>query len=282
MKNVLIVGLGLMGGSFALALKEKGICVRAYDVNPESLDYGVSHGFIDEKAEDVKKALKESDTLIYCASPSAFIPFLKEYKEDFPSSLFITDIIGVKGRTVSEAEDILKGTDTVYVSIHPMAGGENSGAAYARKNLFKGVKVLAINTPSVKEEGKERVRELCSLLETDEPSFVSSGEHDSLIAYVSDLTHVLAVALVNAHPEEDISLAAGTSYNEMSRVGKINAELWTSLFLENKDKLIDAVKRIQSELYRIEEALKNGDSVRLKELLLSSYGYKKELEEKKK
>lgn len=280
MKDVLIVGLGLMGGSFALALKEKGMRVRAYDPDQKSLEYGLGHGLIDEEAGDLKKTLKETDTLIYCAPPSSFVPFLKEYKDAFPPRLFLTDIVGVKGKAVPKAEEVLRGEDVIYVSIHPMVGGENSGAEYSKKDLFKGAKVLGIRTPSVKEEGEKKVLELCSLLETKEPVFVSVDEHDSLIAYVSDLTHLLAVALVNSHPDADISATAGTSYKEMTRVGKINPELWTSLFLENRDKLIEAVTRFEKELTRLKEALGQEDSSGLKELLSSSYGYKKELEKK--
>lgn len=261
-KNITIVGLGMEGGSFAIAIKEfinpKNLFAIDIDENiliaAEKLDV-ISKGFTDPA--DV---LGESDIVILCIYPSLVIDFVKEHMENFKSGCIITDVAGVKRHIVNELSGIVR-DDIDFIPGHPMAGNEFRGFLYADKKIFEGCSYLLTPTEKNKEENLLIIETLVKRIGASVVLRTDIDTHDTMIAYASQLIHVIASSIVNSeYYSDDITLFSGGSFKSATRVANINPDLWTDAFLENKDNLIQQIDAFSNNIQMLKEALIENDA----------------------
>lgn len=255
-----IVGLGLIGGSFAKALrKEKAGAIYAVDVNEAALKEALKDGVIDEGDRDGRRFLSETDILIICLDGDVEMRWIAGHADDFPRGLLLTDVAGIK-RDMPERIQALLPEGVEFLAGHPMAGREGAGYAMADASIFKGANYLLVPTEKNSDSAVERVTQLAKKLGCAAVTAMDSRRHDALISYVSHLPHALATALINSDSfQDDVKRAAAGSFRDATRVADINDASWAKLFMENRDNLLREIHRFQSSLSRLSCALERGD-----------------------
>ncbi|MCR5420304.1 MAG: prephenate dehydrogenase [Lachnospiraceae bacterium] len=262
--RVLIVGLGLMGGSYAKALKRLGYHVYAIDRNMESIKYALDNNIID-KGSDIpdEKLLQEADTIIFGLYPAIITDWIRDNQKFFKSGIIITDVTGIKGKIVYEIQDILR-EDIEFIAAHPMAGRELSGVKNADESIFRGANYIVVPTDKNSAEAIEWCKNLGQILGFSNVSVLSPDEHDSMIAYVSQLTHCIAVSLMTCRDNHKLADYTGDSFRDLTRIARINEDMWTELFFMNKEKLLTEMDLFIEELQSLRNYIENGDADRLK------------------
>ena len=275
--KVLIVGLGLMGGAYALRLKKKGYEIYAYDINEEAISIAKERNYIDFGSTNIKDYIEIAEVIILCIYPQMILDFLKNNNKYFKKTQLITDICGVKSSFVKEATSLA--LPATYVSHHPMAGREKSGVAYSNEVVFEEANFLITTIEESNNIGIEILKKIGNDLGFKRITVIDINSHDKLIGFTSQLTHAIAVSLVNSddNPSETKKFI-GDSYRDLTRIAMINDNLWCELFLENKDFLFEHIKRFEFELDLLKTALANDDKETLKKLFKSSTKIRKEME----
>lgn len=249
---IAVIGLGLMGGSFAKRLKELGHPViglnRTESVAKEALAMGIVDS-IDPK--DLKKA----EIVIFCTPERGTLSFIKEHLSLIHEKAVLTDIAGVKNGFAGEIKALLpEGMD--FVSGHPMCGREGAGLAQADGSIFDGANYVLIPEPWNRKEHLELVKRMAEELGCAHVPVVTAEEHDRAIAYTSDLTHAVATGLMNSSSySEKTKYFIGGSFRDETRVADINGKLWTSLFLANREKLLEEIDRFSEALQQLRGAI---------------------------
>ena len=274
--KILIVGLGLMGGSYAMGLSLKGHEIYACDINNESIEYAKNNNLIIDGSNDASKYIPEMDMIIIGLYPNYIVDFLKKHKSLFKKGQIITDLCGIKTYFLEEAQK--NSGDAEYISHHPMAGREKSGVNYANIEMFKKANFLITPTKNNTTHAIEMMKALGLDLGFGRISVVTPEHHDEIIAYTSQLTHAIAVSLVNADTDVDSKNFIGDSYRDLTRIAKINEELWSELFFDNKEALLKKISDFEAELDDIKTALISGDKELLKKKFISSTKHRKEME----
>ena len=272
----LIVGLGLMGGAYALRLKDKGHTVYGVDINENSIKFAKDNNYIDEGSTNPMDYIEKSDLIILCIYPQAILNFIKTYNHIFKEGQVVTDICGVKESFVEEVSNLINNAS--YCSHHPMAGKEKVGVEYSHLCRFDDANYLVTTLPNTNKQAIEVVENLGYDLGFKNISIISTKRHDSVVGFTSQLTHAIAVSLVNSDRDSDTKNFIGDSYRDLTRIAMINESLWSELFLENKDNLLKHIISFEIELNEIKKALLNNDKKRLEELFKSSTKIRKEME----
>lgn len=274
--NILIVGLGVMGGAYAKSLSTAGHNVYAVDINKNSIDFAKEHKYIIDGSDEALDFIPIADLIIIGLYPKLILDFLNKYKANFRENQIITDLCGLKTYFLYDAQNVKMKAE--YISHHPMAGKEKSGVEYAYMVDFKPANFLICPTDKNTTRAVEVIRQVGLDLGVNRIILVTPEEHDSMIAYTSQLTHAIAVALVNADKEEGTKNFVGDSYRDLTRIARINEELWTELFFGNKNELLDKITTFETELDIIKNALKNDDKESLKEAFRRSTKHRNEME----
>lgn len=270
MVNVLIVGLGLLGGSYAKGLTEKGYRVCAIDPNAASIDLGLKEKFIADGSTNVEqKLVEQADLLIFALYPQLMLDWVEQYQKWFSVGLVITDVLGVKSNIVQGMDKILR-KDVYYVGGHPMAGKEVSGVEHSDWKMFQKANFIMTPTEYTNKYALELVETMAKDLEFRQISQLSPLEHDKAIGFLSQLTHVLAVSLMNCCENEDFVKYTGDSFRDLTRIAMINENLWTQLFLENKEILLDEMDQFIGELQEFRELLKEENVEDMKKKFITS------------
>ena len=263
-KTVLIVGLGLMGGSYAMALKRMGYAVHAIDINEESINYALEHGLIDKGSVNADKdMIGEADTVIFALYPKAFVEWIEKNQQYLKPGIFITDVTGVKGCIVYKIQELLR-DDVEFIASHPMAGREVSGVQNSNDNIFRDANYIVVPTEKNTEKAIDWCMMLGRVLGFRKISVLSPEEHDRMIAYVSQLTHCIAVSLMTENDMEHVENFTGDSFRDLTRIARINENMWSELFLMNKGALIKEMDRFMDELGSIKQLIENEDVEGLK------------------
>lgn len=273
--NILIVGLGLIGGSYAKALKKLGYKIYGVDKDLDTINYALDNNIIDFGSLEALDFINIADVIIICLYPKAVLNFIEKYNENFKFNQIITDVCGVKSSLVYKVDEILK--NGIYISHHPMAGREKVGIKYSDEKIFAGANFLI--TP-IKENqyAIEILTKMAYDMKFGNVSVMSPIKHDKMIGFTSQLTHAIAVSLVNSDTDNDTKKYIGDSYRDLTRIAMINEVLWSELFLENKDSLIEHIVNFEDELKKLKEALLTNDKDMLKELFVKSTKIRKEME----
>lgn len=262
--TVAVIGLGLMGGSFAMRLKELGAAVIGINRTLSMAEAALRQGIVD--SIDISD-LKHADIVIFCTPAKATLAFVKDHLPDFRSNAIMTDIAGVKGNLADDIRQILPlGMD--FISSHPMCGHEGEGLSRADPDIFRGANYILLPDKTNRPESVELLRNMALALGCRHVPSITPEEHDRHIAYTSDLTHVLAAALINSPSlKEDTKYFTGGSFRDETRVADINSPLWTDLFLANRENLLLEIDRFTESLSQIKTALDRSDKNPLHELL---------------
>lgn len=272
---ILIVGLGLIGASYAKGLKEKGHIIYGIDVKEETINYAKKNKIVDFASLNPEDFIENADLIILCLYPKLILSFIDKYRHLFKEGQIITDVCGVKSFFLKDA--ITSSLPATYISHHPMAGREKSGIEYADNKIFKGMNFLIINE-SNKDEDLNVLKQIGKDLGFGNIKIVNKTYHDKMIGFTSQLTHAIAVSLVNSDKEEDTKNFIGDSYRDLTRIAMINEELWSELFFANKTFLIDEIANFEEQLSKLKSSLENDDEESLKEIFISSRIKRKEME----
>lgn len=269
--KILIVGLGVIGGSYAMALKAAGYKeIYGIDIDLETIKKAKALGIIKEGYSKGKDIIKDMDLIVISLYPRLVKDFILENREYFKAGSLITDVTGVKELFVQKILDILP-EDVDFIFGHPMAGREKKGIDYASKEVFKGANYLITLTEKNKKENIELLEKIIYDLGFKNIKYVSPSYHDKMIGFTSQLPHAIAVALINSDEEgRDTGKFIGDSYRDLTRIANINEDLWSELFFENKENLLEAINNFMYELNKIKRALLNDDEKLLKELFIKS------------
>lgn len=273
---ITVVGLGVIGGSFVQALKGLGHEVYGVDTNRKTLQLAKQQGYILDGFVEGKEIIAKSDMVIICLYPSLVLDFIKN--NTFKKGCIINDAVGIKSYFLEEALSILD-NDVELVSGHPMAGREKRGFSYASKEVFKNANYIIIEHPKNKKESIQFMERFVASLGFKSVKIMSPYAHDEVISFTSQLPHAIAVSLINSDNEKyDTGKYIGDSYRDLTRIANINEELWTELFLNNREYLLSSIARFEEQLAIIKQALVEQDEAVLKEVFVKSSKRREKLE----
>ncbi len=269
--RIVIVGLGVIGGGYAMALKEAGYEeVYGIDKNVDTLRKAKALGIIKEGYEDEKEIIKGADLIVLAVYPNLVKSFIINNKDSFKDGTIITDVTGIKQLFINEIINILP-ENVDFVFAHPMAGREKKGIDYATNQVFKGANFLITVTDKNKDKNVDIIENLAYKMGFKNVKRICPKYHDEMIAFTSQLPHVLAVALINSDIEgRNTGEFIGDSYRDLTRIANINESLWSQLFLGNKENLLKAIYNFEKELDKIKDSVKNEDKETLQKLFIKS------------
>lgn len=284
--NFAFVGLGLMGGSIAKAIKQNVGKIFAMDVNEESLLKALNDKIIDERFSPLEtdEMLEKADFVFICLYPKATLRFLLEYKDAFKPGSIVTDISGVKtliaekifgedNSTIEKASQNGQSSvwrdDVDFILGHPMAGNEKEGYSGSDGKVFEGRNYILMPQKSNREENLCLMRELITKLGIKRIIETDYKTHDHKIAFTSQLCHVIASSLVDSAEDDKITAFGGGSYEDLTRIALINAPLWTELFLSNRKELLSMISSFEGSLSKIKNAIETENAAELNSILKS-------------
>ena len=269
--RIVIVGLGVIGGGYAMALKEAGYTeVYGIDKNTETLKKAKALGIIKEGYEEEKEIVQKADLIVLAIYPNLVKDFIINNKEHFKDGAIITDVTGIKQLFIDEITDVLP-ENIDFVFAHPMAGREKKGIDYATNKVFKGANFLITVIDKNKEENLGLIENLAYKMGFKHVKRICPKYHDEMIAFTSQLPHALAVALINSDIEgRNTGEFIGDSYRDLTRIANINESLWSQLFLGNKENLLQVIYNFEEELGKIKSYLEDDNKEGLQELFIKS------------
>ena len=276
-KTLSIVGLGLIGGCYAKTLRDEFDTIYGIDLDKKALSYAESEGIIDSGFVKSEIPLSKSDLVVICLYPNLVEEFIKKNSDNFEPNAVITDAVGVKGDLIGRImKKLPSGID--FVGAHPMAGREVQGVWNSSKQIFSGANFIITPHPMNKKKNLDLIERLAYRMGFKRVSRITPEKHDEIISFTSQLTHAIAVALVNSDEKNfDTNVFIGDSYRDLTRIAMINEELWDKLFMGNRENLIKKIERFEESLDIIKNSLKDGNSESLKEEFRKSTVRRKEI-----
>ena len=268
--NILIIGLGVIGGSYAKALTDAGYRVDCITMEQSGIDFAKERGMIRYGTTEVEESLvRNADLVIFAIYPGAFIEWIESYGHLFKKGAWVTDVTGVKGSVVYEIEKRMpEGVE--FISAHPMAGREQSGVEFSDPSVFRGANYIVTPTEKSSPEAIALCKELGRTLGFARISELSPKEHDVMIAFLSQLTHCIAVTLMNCGSLEGLEKYTGDSFRDLTRIAKINDKMWSELFISNKDALIHQMDIFLKEFSDFRWMLANENREEMREKMRAS------------
>ena len=266
-KKILIVGLGLIGGSYAQGLKKQGFSVGAVTRSPATITYALEQGMIDEgSSEPSAEFIGRYDILVFALYPHVLLKWLADYQQFIKPGALLTDVTGIKGAVVYKIQESLR-PDLEFAGAHPMAGREVYGVRNADCNIFKGANYIVTPTAANSEEALRTIEQLGEALGFTRISRLSPEKHDEMIGFLSQLTHCIAIALMTCKDTGYMSQYTGDSFRDLTRIARINEEMWPELFLLNKDELLEQIGLFSGQLDKIRDAIATGNTEELKQMM---------------
>ncbi len=257
--NILIVGLGLMGGSYAMALSKKGYSVNCITLEQNDIYYAIERGMIKEGTTEIDpKLIGEAELIIFALYPTTFISWVEKNQSLFSPGTVITDVTGVKSSVVEKVQSFLR-DDVEYIAAHPMAGRERSGVEFSDDKVFAGANYIVTPTEKNTKDAIELAKRLGEELGFARITELSPKEHDEMIAFLSQLTHCIAVTLMTCNEKEGLEKYTGDSFRDLTRISKINDVMWSELFLLNREELLRQMDAFADEFARFRGYLQRGD-----------------------
>lgn len=265
--NILIVGLGLLGGSYAKALKKKGYHVEAITLEQASIDYALEHGIIDWGSVEVKEeTLARAELIVFALYPHILLEWIEKYRHLLRPGTILTDVTGVKGAIVGKVQEMLQ-EDVEFISAHPMAGREVYGVENSDDRIFEGANYIVVPTERNTEEAIALCEELGRELGFASVSRLSPEEHDEMIAYLSQLTHCIAVSLMCCHEKASLQEYTGDSFRDLTRIARINDVMWSELFMLNKEALLEQMDIFMAKFQELRNCMVTEDVDKMREMM---------------
>ncbi len=265
--EILIVGLGVIGGGYARALTRQGYRVSCITREQKDIDYAVAHGIIHSGyTEPRPEILAAAELVVLALYPHTAVEWMRENQNFLRPGTLVTDVTGVKARFIREMQAFLR-TDIEFISAHPMAGRESSGVEYSNDEVFRGANYIVVPTDRNTREGIAVCRRLGEILGFGRISELDAESHDRMIAFLSQLTHCIAVALMNCHQGAGLESYTGDSFRDLTRIAKINDEMWSELFLWNREALLAQMEVFEKTFDRLRGMLERGDREGMREMM---------------
>ena len=279
-RTVLIVGLGLMGSAYARALSDTGYRVLGITPHREVIEAALSDGVIHAGDTEVNADLiQAADIIIFGLYPTVLLSWLRENAHRIAPGTVLTDVTGVKGCVVEEIQALLP-DGVEYISAHPMAGRELLGNAplevyrAATPDMFRGANYLVVPTDKNTPEAITLCGQLGHILGFARVTRLSVAEHDRAIAFLSQLTHAIAVSLMCCTEDEEevsrLSSLTGDSFRDLTRIAKINDAMWSELFLSNRAPLLEQMDTFLERFSEMRAALAEGDVDKMRAMMRRS------------
>ena len=269
-KKILIVGLGLLGGSYARVLKRFGFHISAITKEQSSIEYALNEQIIDEgSTEPDKKMIGEADLVIFALYPHIFVEWIEQNQHLLKSGAIITDVTGVKRSIVYKIQDILR-DDVEFIAAHPMAGREVSGVENSTDKMFAGANYIVNPTAKNTPEAINTCLELGRLLGFSNVTTLSPEEHDEMIGFLSQLTHCIAITLMTCNDKENMEKFTGDSFRDLTRIARINDQMWSELFVANKDALLEQMDLFIDKFNELKTMLKTEDIDGMRDMMRHS------------
>lgn len=267
MDKILIVGLGLIGGSYAKGLTKKGYQVYAYNRSKDAIDYAKENKIIiDGSTEFTKDFIGQFDRIIFSLYPRIFKEYIKEYGDYIKDGAIISDVTGVKESIVNDIQNVL-GNRVEFIAAHPMAGKEVYGIENADEKIFENANYIITPTEKNTDEGIAFATEIGKALNFRKISLLTPKEHDEMIAFLSQLTHCIAVSLMTCKDSEDLVNYTGDSFRDLTRIANINENMWTELFLMNKVALLKEMDSFINCMSKLRDFINNEDVEKIKGMM---------------
>ena len=274
----LIIGLGLLGGSYARGLTEKGYYVEAITKDKEDIEYALQHEMIKKGSPEIdEEMIRSADIIIFALYPATFIKWIEENGKLIKPGTLITDVTGVKGCIVEKIQNMLPPL-VEFVSAHPMAGREVFGIRNSDESIFYGANYIVVTTTRNTDEGIEACKRIGEILGFGRISELSPEAHDEMIGFVSQLTHCIAVSLMNCYEHGHLERYTGDSFRDLTRIAKINENMWSELFIMNKEPLLRQMDLFIGEFTRMKESLIEDDREAMKEMMRISTERRKQFD----
>ena len=269
-KKILIVGLGLLGGSYAKVLKRFGFHISAITKEQSSIDYALNEGMIDEGSIELdEKMIGEADLVIFSLYPHIFVEWIEKNQGLLKSGAIITDVTGVKGSIVYKIQDMLR-PDVEFIAAHPMAGREVSGVENSTDKMFAGANYIVTPTKKNTPGAIQTCMELGRLLGFSNVTTLSPKEHDEMIGFLSQLTHCIAVTLMTCNDKADMEKFTGDSFRDLTRIARINDLMWSELFVANKEALLEQMNLFMDKFQELKEMLAAEDVEGMRKMMRHS------------
>lgn len=258
-KKILIVGLGLLGGSYAKVLKRFGFHISAITLEQSSIDYALKEGIIDEGATELDAdMIGDADLVIFALYPHVFVEWIEKNQGLLKSGALITDVTGVKGSIVYKIQEMLR-PDLEFIAAHPMAGREVSGVENSTDNMFVGANYIVTPTEKNTQGAIQTCLELGRLLGFSNVTTLSPEEHDEMIGFLSQLTHCIAITLMTCNDKENMEKFTGDSFRDLTRIARINDIMWSELFIANKAALLEQMTLFINKFNELKTMLETED-----------------------
>lgn len=279
--NILIVGLGLIGGSYAKGFSKAGYEITAIDTDKATIDYALENNIIKKGTTEAdRKTIGEADVIVFALYPHIFKDWIQKNQWYLKSGAVITDVTGVKGCIVKDIQDLLR-DDCEYIAAHPMAGCEKLGIWHSNEEIFYDANYIVVATDRNTEEAKETCRQIGEILKFARISELQPEEHDEMIGFVSQLTHCIAMSLMTCNHDEKLEDYTGDSFRDLTRIARIDETLWSELFLLNKDALLHQMKLFTMEISKLERMLMEADKEGIKDMMRRSTARRKLFDKEK-
>ncbi len=258
-QKILIIGLGLLGGSYARVLKRFGFHISAVTKEKSSIEYALNEGIIDEGTTELdERIIGKADLVIFALYPHVFLEWIEKNQHLLKSGAIITDVTGVKRSIVYKIQNILR-KDVEFIAAHPMAGREVSGVENSTDKMFAGANYIVTPTDKNTPEAINTCLELGRLLGFSNVTTLSPEEHDEMIGFLSQLTHCIAITLMTCNDKENMEKFTGDSFRDLTRIARINDLMWSELFVENKDALLNQMDMFINKFNELKFMLETED-----------------------
>lgn len=268
--NIGIVGMGLIGGTYAKSLRKYPYKIYGIDINEETLKYALDNNIIDYGTSNPRSVLKELDVVFLCLYPEDTIKFIRKNIIYFKRDAIIADAVGIK-RKIANQLGMYKNDDVEFVFTHPIAGREKIGIKFSDEAIFHNANFVITPTDLNTDEGMNLIETLARQMGFKNVTRISPLEHDDIIAFTSQLTHAIAISLVNSDDSNyDTSLFIGDSYKDLTRIAMINEDLWSELFIQNKDFLTKRITSFEDKLSELKKAISSKDKEKIKAIMRES------------
>jgi prephenate dehydrogenase len=275
-KHIVIVGLGLIGGSMAKALRGFDDCdIIGVDVSQPTLRYALEHNIIDRAEEDPAAALAVGDLVFLCLHPQGIVDFMAEHRDHFRPGAMVTDVCGVKG-AILEGAKVLPPTVS-FVGGHPMAGTEFSGIQHALVNMFHNAHYILTPNEQSSPEHLALMERVAKYVGCADVVQTTPEQHDAIIAYTSQMMHIIAVSVCDDPSLFQYQGFEGDSFRSCTRVAALDVSLWTQLFSMNSAALGAALEQLEENLRSYRQAIQSGDREALSQKLAFSSARKRQM-----
>ena len=270
-----VAGLGLIGGSFVKAYHEQGHTVYAWNRSQQTLDFALISGEVDAKLDETN--VSECDLIVVCLYPKASIEWVERMAPYFGEKPLVMDACGTKRDVCEACFKLAEEHGFTFVGGHPMGGTKDSGYKFSKPDMFNGVPMVVVPPRYDDIELYARVKELLEPLGFGKYSITTAEDHDHMIAFTSELSHLVASSYIKSPNAERQGGFAGGTYRDMTRVAYLNAPMWAEIFISNKDCLVAELDSLIDNLSKYREAITEEDLPELTELLAEGSRRKEEL-----